>query len=202
MTQKDINYKELLTFGWDNTKKHFWFLFISAVVYLAITIAVSDVRFFRDFISGLLSVAFIALSLVIARGKVPHYKDALAPFKTYKVFWHYFLSSCLYILAFIAGLILLILPGVYIATRLQFFVYSIVENENLGPIEALKKSMKMTEGLFWKLFWFGCIVILVNIAGALLLGVGLFFTVPVTGIAYAELYRKLSGQAHEVTVQE
>lgn len=192
MTHKDINYRELLAFGWEKTKKHFLFLFVASLIYLILMVLVSDTQILDDIISALLTIAFIAITLVIAHDKTPHHKDVLRPFRNYKVFWHYFLASCVYIISILVGLVLLILPGIYVGVRLQFFMYSIVENENLGPIEALKESWKMTEGLFWKLFLFGCLVILINIIGVLLLGVGLFVTIPITGIAYALLYKKLA----------
>ncbi len=198
MTHKQFTYKELLTFGWNTFKQHAWFLVALTFLYFLISFIVADISVIRDIVSMLMSIALTAVALVLVDGHSSRYSDLLAPFKTYKVTLHYFLASILYMLIVLVGLILLILPGVYLLVRLQFFAYLLVEHENMGVIESLKKSMEMTKGKFWSLFGFGLVFILINIAGFIALGVGLFITIPVTCIAYARLYRKLSTetQAH------
>ena len=195
MTHKQFTYKELLRFGWNTFKQHAWFLTALTFLYFLITMIVTDISVVRDIISMLMSIALTAVTLKLVDGHSPHYKDLLTPFKTYKVTLHYFLASILYMLIVLVGLILLILPGVYLLVRLQFFTYLLVEHENMGVIESLKKSMEMTKGKFWSLFGFGLVFILINILGLIALGIGLFVTIPVTCIAYAMMYRKLSTEA-------
>ena len=196
MIHKNFTYSELLTLGWNKTKEHFWFLFTIALIYLVAMGAVGNVPVISSIVSMILTIAVTAVSLTIVHGHTPKYDDMIKPFRTYKVLWHYFLSSIMYFFAIVIGLILLIIPGIYFGVRLQFFIYSIIENEDLGPVDALEKSMKLTKGRFWYLFGFIMMVILVNLIGVLALGVGLFFTLPITGIAYAELYKKLLEQHH------
>lgn len=192
MKHKDFTYKELLAFGWEKTKRYFWFLIGLTIAYFAIAILTSDIAIVSDIVSMCTMIALIAISLVIADGHTPQYKDLLKPFRSYKTVLHYFLAMILYILIVLVGLVLLILPGIYLAVRLQFSPYLIVDDENMGPIESLKKSMKLTQGIFWKLFGFSVVTLLFNIAGALCFGIGLLITLPITGIAYTKLYRKLS----------
>lgn len=192
MKHKDFTYKELLGFGWAKTKEYMWFLISLTFLYFVVTFVVADIPVIRDILSMLMGIALTAVTLVIINGHIPHYSQLLKPFKTYKVTLHYVLGSILYGLIVFIGLIFLILPGIYLLVRLQFFAYLLVEHENMGVLESLKKSMKMTKGKFWSLFGFGLVFIGINLLGLIALGVGLFITIPVTCIAYAMMYRKLS----------
>lgn len=191
MTHKQFTYKELLRFGWEKTKEYFLFLLSLTLIYIVVMGVTMYSPILNNIFSTLLSIAFTAIGLMIVAGKVPDYKDLLTPFKNYKVLWHYILATIVYALIVLVGFLLLILPGIYLAVRLQFYMYLVVEHENMGPIEALKKSMKMTEGIFWKLFGFGLVIGIINLIGFLLLGIGLLVTLPLSGIAYTYLYKKL-----------
>jgi uncharacterized membrane protein len=115
------------------------------------------------------------------------------------LFFKYLIGDILYGLIIIGGLILLIIPGIIWAIQFQFFGYLIID-KGLGPIEALKKSSKITKGAKWDLFLLGILLVLINILGALALLVGLFATIPTTMIANAFVYRKLLSQTE--TLQE
>ena len=67
--------------------------------------------------------------------------------------------------------------------------------KGLGPVEALKASSSTTMGAKWDLFLFGLLLGLINLAGFLCLVVGLFATIPTSMVAYAYVYRELSGSA-------
>ncbi len=92
----------------------------------------------------------------------------------------------------IIGCMLLIVPGV-IATLALFPMKYLAMKEDIQPIPALKKSLKLTKGHRMKIFEIAFFAVLINIAGALCLVVGLFFTVPLTLIAFALIYKKLAG---------
>ncbi len=218
MTHNDFNYKELLTFGWAKTKEHFLFLLGLFGISILLGIVTGWIPVINNIVSFLTTIAVVSVLLDIVKGHTPHYKDLLKPFQTYKVTWHYFLGVLLVMIAFagamgIFGLfyylssassivislvvgIILLCAAIYATVRLQFFRYFIVEDENLGPINAFKKSLHITEGHFWKLFGFMCVIILLNLVGLLAVIVGLLVTIPVTMIAYTHLYKKLSAHAH------
>jgi len=81
--------------------------------------------------------------------------------------------------------------AVWWQTRLQFYSYFIVD-KNLGAIESLKRSFQVTKGLFWKLFFFGLLLSLINLLGVLALVIGLFVTIPLDWVARAYVYNKIS----------
>ncbi|MCL4354229.1 DUF975 family protein [Patescibacteria group bacterium] len=89
------------------------------------------------------------------------------------------------------GFILLIIPGIYLAIRLQFSTYLIVDKK-MGIMDSIKTSWRITKGHTWNLFLFGLLLLLLNILGAIALVVGLIITIPTTGIATASVYKKLS----------
>ncbi len=193
MTHNDFTSKELLQFGWNKTKQYFWFLFIVSIIYIALQALTSHIPVVGTLVSMGLSIAVLALTLSITAGHAPNYEQLIRPFQTYKIALQYLVGSILYMFAVAIGIILIILPGIYLAVRLQFYSYFIVEHEGMNAIDALKKSMAITEGKFWHLFGFMLLIILVNILGALALGIGLFFTLPMSSIAYTLLYKKLTG---------
>ncbi len=70
----------------------------------------------------------------------------------------------------------------------------LVVDKNMGPIESLKVSWAVTQGARWQLCCFGGLIVLLNLAGLLCLGLGLIITVPVSWIAGAYVYDRLAGQ--------
>ena len=68
------------------------------------------------------------------------------------------LASLLLIIILIPSFILLIAPGVYLSIRFQLFAYLIVD-KNLGVIESLKESWRLTKGKVGNLFVLGLILI-------------------------------------------
>ncbi|MEK7558821.1 MAG: hypothetical protein AAB521_00780 [Patescibacteria group bacterium] len=106
------------------------------------------------------------------------------------LFLRYLGASILYVIAVGIGFILLIIPGIYLAIKWQFYSFLIVD-KNMGIMESFKKSSAMTEGVKWKLFLFALALAVINILGALVLVVGLIVTIPTTVMATIYIYRKL-----------
>jgi uncharacterized membrane protein len=90
----------------------------------------------------------------------------------------------------IVGLILFIIPGIIAILALMFSNYLIVD-KGLSFVEAMKKSYRITRPHWMQLFLFLIILVVFNVAGALLLFIGLLISVPVSMLAMAHAYRKL-----------
>ncbi len=86
------------------------------------------------------------------------------------------------------GLLLLIVPGVYLALRFGQYQHAIVD-KNLGIFDAFSYSARITQGQKWTLLGFFLLLVLIIIAGALALLVGLIFAIPLTTIAWLVAYR-------------
>jgi len=155
-------------------------------------------------LSFIVNLVFFIFNMIIAMGVIKialkfhdGQKGKIADlFSCLNLFFKYLLGSIVYALIVLGGLILLIVPGIIWAIKFQFFSYFIVDKE-LGPIESLKQSAKITKGAKWTLLFFGLLAGSINLLGALLLLVGLFATVPTTMMAEAFIYRKLLGQVGE-----
>ncbi|MAQ43497.1 MAG: hypothetical protein CMG25_03325, partial [Candidatus Marinimicrobia bacterium] len=77
----------------------------------------------------------------------------------------------------------------YLWIKAYFFIYYIVD-QNLGAIQAIKKSLDMTTGYEGDLFVLWISTICMNFLGILLYGIGLLFTLPYTLILLSMFYTK------------
>lgn len=196
MTQHNFTIKELFNSAWQATKKNAWYLF--TIFFIAgLILSIGSLTPLGGFVQILVGISIVTISLVIVSGNMPTYEDTIKSFKTYKIAWHYLLATLLYALIVVVGIILLIIPGIYLAVRLQFYKFIVIDNENMGPVNALKKSMDITRGHFWKLLGFMITLGLFNLLGLLFFVVGLIVTIPVSVLAMAFLYKKLSSPTHE-----
>ncbi|GHT32627.1 hypothetical protein AGMMS49574_16520 [Bacteroidia bacterium] len=100
-----------------------------------------------------------------------------------------FLATLLMIIIVVIGIILLILPGLYLSIRLQFAFYFIVE-ENVGVIDSFKKSWELTSNkdLLVPLILLSLASIGLGIAGFICLGVGILVAAPLTYVMQAKVY--------------
>ncbi len=152
-------------------------------------------------LSFVVSIASSAISVLIALGTT-HIVLSLVDGKTTAsiaeifsrsdLFWKYLWASIMYVLAMGIGFILLIIPGVYILLKYGFYGYVIVDRPELTAIDALRESARLTDGIKWQLFSFYLALAGINILGALVLGIGLLYTIPVSTMAYTALYRSLT----------
>ncbi len=81
----------------------------------------------------------------------------------------YFVCSMLIGLLSIVSLLLLLVGGL-VMVRFQFALWLLVDYD-LGPIEALKESWRITEGRFWLLSRYAFILILIVVAFAAVLAI-------------------------------
>lgn len=103
----------------------------------------------------------------------------------------YFLASLLMTLIVLIGLCIFILPGIYLALRLQFYQAFIVE-EDAGVLDSLKRSWKITEGQTLPLLLLLLAMCGIILVGVILFMVGVLFAVPVAYMMYCEAFRKLN----------
>lgn len=191
-----------LRFGWDVWKKNIGFfigvLFVAFLVQLApallsaffkkeASILFIPINIFYNVVGIIVSMGFIKIALSFCDGKTPEIADL---FRGYPLFFSFLAGLIFYGAIVIAGGLLLIIPGIILGIQFQFCTYFIID-QKAGPIEALKKSSRLTRGVKFELFIFNMFVLGINLLGALALGVGILITMPVTMMATAYVYRKL-----------
>lgn len=103
----------------------------------------------------------------------------------------YLIASIIMGIAVAIGIFLLIVPGIYLAIRLQFYSAYIVE-EDCGIIESLQKSWDLTKGQGMPLFLLLLAMIGTAIVGCILFFVGLFVAVPLIYMMQCYTFRKLN----------
>ena len=86
------------------------------------------------------------------------------------------------------GHVLLVIPGIIVSFMLALVPFIVVEENNINPMDAMKKSADMMDGYKMKLFW--CYVKLIPLAilCALPCGLGLFWFGPYMSFVLAKFY--------------
>lgn len=136
-------------------------------------------------VSSILGLGVLRFFLNIVDGK-PTQISML--FTEWRKFFTYFIASLIYGLAVGVGLLLLIVPGIYIAIKYGYYQYAIVDR-NMGILDSLNYSASITENSKMNLFVLGILGFLIIIAGIIALLVGLVFALPLVYMASAVAYR-------------
>jgi uncharacterized membrane protein len=204
---KTFSMKEVLALGWNAFKSRVGFFLLLLVVLALCTVVPQALmeRMQAPVLSVILGIAmqlfqwFLIIGLLkISLQFVDNQESKLGDlFSGADRFLPYVLATILYGLMGLVGLILLIVPGIIVLIMFGFYSYLIVD-KGMGPVVALKASMAVTKGARWRLFLFGLVIGLLNMAGALLFMVGLFVTIPMTLVATAHVYRQLLSQTEDL----
>ena len=201
----DFPYGAAVKFGWQKTKENFWNLM--AVISIFIVIVGTFNYFTNNFektmplVSLIVQICSIAINIIMFLGIIRiglkvyagEKFNVFEMFNSWGLFFKYFLGSILYFLSVLVGLCLLIVPGIILAVRMSFWAYLIVDKQ-LGPLEALKESMRLTKGSAVNLCLFGFVSLGLLLLGFLALIVGLIVAIPVAQISYIFIYRYLESK--------
>jgi uncharacterized membrane protein len=107
-----------------------------------------------------------------------------------------FLAYVLQTILIILGLILLVVPGIYLMFAYIYAMPLIVEKK-MSAWQALETSRKAITRVWFRFFGITWLLSLINMLGVLTLGIAWFWTIPWTVLAYAMIYFKLFGaEAH------
>lgn len=199
-TNKDFSIGEAYRFGWQTTKANFGFVLGFMIVgWILQSVPNYASEVVKD--STLLSILFMIISWVISmivgigfvKTGLRFCNDEKGEFSDlyahWNLFWPFLGMTLLNALAVMGGFLLLIVPGIILAIRLQFGPYLVVD-KGAGPLESLKQSFALTKGFTVKLLLFGLVGFLINLAGMLCLFVGLLVSIPVTWLAAVYVYKK------------
>jgi hypothetical protein len=182
--------------------KEAWLLyklhFGTFILLFAITLVVKAVGSGRNWILAILSYVIslilvyiwirFGLSLIDKKDFNPFSKEALPSLAQ---FWNLFKTIILYMLCILGGMILLVIPGLYICGRLIFAIYLSVE-KNQGARITVEEAWNMTKGYGWQLFWKSFLIGLFSAAGFIVFFVGGFVTYPIGFIVFVMMYREFT----------
>ncbi len=199
-----------LSYGWEKMKQYFLPLLLVVVV-IAVVNAPFDTMedVLKDNGDALLRKDKILLQILAAaywllllpafeygadlmfiqavRNQELDFKDLLAGFRNYlNVVLAHLLVTALVGIALIA----LILPGIFVACRLVFVSYLVID-KGMEPIEAVETSWKMTKNHYWKVLALALTSLLIGLGGLLLLVVGLIPALIWIKASFASLYEAI-----------
>jgi uncharacterized membrane protein len=203
MSDKRFLKKEAIGFGWETAKSNIgFFVLFLLVIWVANFIFSAPSGYYwgkfyfwtpilslLSWVVGIfISMAVIRVILRFNRGETAEFEDL---WMGYPKFPEFLVGSILYGLLVFAGFLLLIIPGIYWGVRYQFYGYCIMDRD-VGPVEAMKMSGRITRGSWWNLFWLGILQALVVLLGMLACCVGLFWAIPTSMVAHGYAYMKLA----------
>jgi uncharacterized membrane protein len=157
-------------------------IIIAAIMGISLSVFVGVA--FAVFVEGPVGFGVSFAYLKAARKEKLDIADMFAAFKNY---WQAVLASFLVGLIIFVGFILLIVPGIYLACKLAFTPYLVVDRK-MGATDAMRESWRMTRGHGWTIFLIGLLAIPIAILGLLCLIIGVVISIMWITLAYASLY--------------
>ncbi|MBC54261.1 MAG: hypothetical protein CMQ34_10565 [Gammaproteobacteria bacterium] len=188
-----------LSRGWVEMKGNF-LVFLLAVLVLSVFMTPmnmsGDGHSDSSALIGLLETAYLFLlypiinygaDLIFLRGVRGDQVEVKSIFDGFQNYVNIILASLLTIGLISIGLIVFIFPGIYVACRLAFVSY-LVMDEGLDPIAAVEASWRITRGHAWRIFVLGLSSVFIFILGLIILVVGVFPALIWIKSAFAALY--------------
>ncbi len=202
--ESKFSISEILSTSWQALKSQIWIL-VGLIIGYCIFYSIIAFLFFPVLMKGSMGSLFFVyiliylLAFIFILGYVKNIFQTLdgdePQFSAYgqqarKVFT-LFVSSLIVGIAISIGTLLFIIPGIYLALRLQFFLAFIVE-EDTGIIESVQRSWEITRGQVLPLFLLALAMMGIAIVGIILFVVGIFVAYPLIYMMYGYAFRKLN----------
>lgn len=183
---KNVRIGEALKAGWQSFMKRPWYLFGLALAVGALFVFTVG-EAFAAALAYIVYGGYIAVLFRHYRGEQIVFDDLFNIDRR----WIYFtFLAVIKGVLIILGLLLFIVPGVYLAIRWMFAEFYVID-EGLRPLEALKASSELTAGCRFKLFLYSVVVSLLLLVGLLFLVVGAFAIGAVVILATIKIYEDL-----------
>jgi len=175
--------------GWELTKAHFWLVVGVCLVTGLIQGAIAAIPILGavagPLLGGVINGGVYYLFLKLKRGQPATFGDAFAGFSL--AFVPLMLAGLVSSLLTGVGLLLCILPGIYLAVA-WVFTLPLVIDKKLDFWAAMELSRKVITRNWWQMFGLLIVCFLVMLLGVLALVVGVFVAMPVVVGALAHVY--------------
>ncbi|MDL2262105.1 hypothetical protein LJC11_01215 [Bacteroidales bacterium OttesenSCG-928-I21] len=154
--------------------------FIGYSFIIIAVMGISSLKLFLNIPMSLMSsifyTGFFLVANEIIKGRNPNFSTFFCGFNFFIPLLLLSLISSIFIMI---GLLLLIIPGIYLAVSYQFSSMFVVF---LGYDfwEAMEMSRKIITKNWWKVFWFTLLIGIINFLGMIAFGIGVIFTLPAT----------------------
>lgn len=186
--------------AWEILKADFWSLLLIGFVAWLLGIAVGGGlnrtssgigTLYHVLVGGPILYGAAYAWLRAVRGEKPELADLFVPFQRHWI--AAVIANILVTIIIVVGFILLIVPGFFLAVRLSFVPFLVVD-EGKGPVEALTESFNRTAGYGWTIFGAFLLGVLIVIVGFILLIVGSIPATMLVYLAFASLYAAVTAR--------
>jgi hypothetical protein len=195
----ELRLGEYLKTGWQVFKRYPLGFVCFTLLYLVILAVISYPRgigwLAAAAIHEPLIGGFIIVTAKLLQQKDPTFGDFFGGFQ-FRYFLPLVLLGLISRVLITIGLILLIIPGLYLAVSYIFAALMVVD-QRLDFWPAMEQSRRTITPRWFSFFVFLLLLVLVNLAGALALGVGLLVSIPVSWCALVAAYADLFGLTSE-----
>lgn len=190
--------------GWEIFKSYAWGFILYTLIIGVISVLLSQLpaplgtRSEQNFAGGnlifnilspALGAGFYFVAFQIARNRPRNFSDF---FNGFKKFIPLFLTSLVSGILIILGLIVFILPGIYLAVAYAFAQMFVID-KNMGFWSAMETSRKLITKRWWSFLGFSLVLGVLIIFGFLLLGIGALVTIPLAACITAAAYEDIVG---------
>lgn len=193
----DFEIGEVISEAWQKTEGFKLPVLIAYIILIACSIPMM-LLLFIPFVGGIIYSGLISvlvagvygMTLCHYRGQSFETKDI---FKYIKLFSPILLVSVMSYLLTVLGMILLVIPGVYLSVAYALGVWILIENQELSFWEAMEASRKAITQHWFK-FFFLCLALgVIIMISAIPFGIGLFWTMPLSLLSVAIVYERIFG---------
>lgn len=178
--------------GWNLLKANFWSLVGTTFVLLVVMMIAQSIPILGMLVSLLLTGVFYGglylFYLKKVRGQPAELGDAFAGFSL--AFLPLMLASLVVTLLTILGMLLLILPGIYLAVS-YVFVYLLIVDRKLEFWCAMEVSRRVITAQWWRVFGLVLLGGIIALLGVIGLIIGIFITIPIAIAAITYAYEDL-----------
>ena len=144
---------------------------------------------FSAFVLWPINFGFVYAGLRAARGELV-IKDI---FRGFNNFLNVILANFFVMLAIGIGFIFLIVPGIFIACKLAFTPYLVVDR-NMDVFGAMKESWRMTTGHVLQIFYMALLAVPVFLVGLMIIVIGTIPAIALIGVAFGSMFFAVSAK--------
>lgn len=178
---------DCLSRGWQLVMSDFWPVVGVSALILVILMG-TNAAYVGILINGPLLGGLYYYFLKKIRGQAVVLGDAFAGFSL--AFLQLFLLNLVSGIFITLGLLLCLLPGIYLAVA-YYFIYPLLMDRRIEFWPAMEICRRVVTKIWWQVLGFVLVMALVNLAGMLALCVGVFISFPVTVAATVYAYESI-----------
>ena len=189
----NLHIQDYIKQGWEMFKEHIGEFVGFTLLIFVISAVSSKLGFVGPFLSSAVNsslfAGFVIVAFKLLSGKSFQFGDF---FNGFNYFLPLFLAGLAVGFLVSIGMVLLIIPGIYLAVGYMFTPFLVIDYR-MEFWQAMETSRKIISKNWFTFFVFSLALFALNLVGLLAFGVGLLVTFPVSACAAAIAYKEVIG---------